>query len=110
MKIFIEKMKNNDFSAIMNIYQQGIQTNIATFQTTCPTFEKWNNEHINTCRFVARIQNKIVGWVALSSTFSCCTYSGVAELSIYVDNKAKKQGFGSALLEKVLQESEKEGF
>lgn len=112
MKYKIEEMKSSDWEQVKNIYLQGIKTGIATFQTECdlPTFETWNNSHINSCRLVARSENNILGWVALSPTSSRCVYSGVAEVSIYINEKYKGQGVGTALLTGVIKLSEENGY
>ena len=40
-------MTENDWERVANIYLQGIETNIATFQTEVPTYENWDNENQN---------------------------------------------------------------
>ena len=35
-----------DWEAVNAIYQEGINTKIATFQTETPTFEVWDQGHI----------------------------------------------------------------
>lgn len=112
MEYKIEEMKSSDWEQVKNIYLEGIKTGIATFQTECniPTFETWNNDHINSCRLVARSENNILGWAALSPTSSRCVYSGVAEVSIYIGVKYKGQGIGTALLRNLIKLSEENGF
>lgn len=107
----IDTMKNADWNQVAEIYLEGINTKKATFQTEVPTFEEWDNGHIESCRLVARTEDmKILGWVALSKTSSRCVYMGVAEVSIYIGEKFKGIGIGKALLKKVIEESEENGF
>lgn len=108
----VEEMKSSDWEEIKEIYLEGIKTGIATFQTECdlPTWETWNDSHIASCRLVARSENTILGWVALSPTSSRCVYSGVAEVSIYISEKYKGQGVGSTLLTEVTKLSEENGY
>ena len=51
-----------------------------------------------------------MGFVAISQSFERYVYRGVVELSIYIHKDYKGKGIASALLEKLIMESEKEGF
>lgn len=110
MKFIIDKMMQTDWEQVIKIYEQGIKTGIATFQTTIPSWEEWNNMYLKQCRLVARSGDKILGWVALISVSKRAHYHGVAELSIYIGNEYKGMGVGKALLEALIKSSEKEGF
>ena len=94
----------------MRIYKQGIKTGISTFQTEAPTFEEWDKGHIKECRLVARNEEGILGWTALSKIFSREVYNGFLEVSIYIDEKYRGNGVGQLLLNSVIEESEKNGF
>ncbi len=50
-----------------------------------------------------------MGWAALSPTSTRSCYSGVAEISIYVDPKHAGKGIGHELMAHVIQDSEKNG-
>ena len=106
----IEEMKESDWEQVANIYLEGIKTEKATFQTEVPTWDSWNNGHINSCRLVVRSDSKVLGWAALSMTSSRCVYAGVAEVSIYIGEKYKGKGIGTALLNKLIELSEENGF
>lgn len=95
--------------SVADIYKQGIETGNATFQQDIPTWDKWNNGHLKTCRIIAELDNEIVGWAALSPVSRRFVYARVAEVSIYVSNKYKGQKTGTKLLYKLISESEKEG-
>ncbi|GIM29298.1 phosphinothricin N-acetyltransferase [Clostridium polyendosporum] len=110
MNYKIEEMKSSDWEQVANIYLDGIKTGKATFQTEVPTWKDWNNAHINLCRLVARSNNSVLGWAALSPTSSRCVYVGVAEVSIYIDEKHKGQGIGKSLLQNLITLSEENGF
>jgi L-amino acid N-acyltransferase YncA len=61
-------------------------------------------------RLVAIDSNdNVLGWVALTPTSSRCVYRGVAEVSVYIDQEARGNGVGAALLSAVINESEKMG-
>lgn len=109
MKLTVEKMKDEDWSAVRDIYQEGIDTGNATFETEAPNWQQWDNAHLRDCRLVARTAGKVVGWVALSSVSERCVYRGVAEVSLYVKSSARGRGVGKALLKAVIEESERIG-
>jgi len=110
MKYLIDKMEDKDWNEVASIYLEGINTGMATFQRDIPTWEQWNSAHIVSCRIVARVEDKIAGWVALSPTSSRCVYAGVAEVSVYVGEEYRGMGIGRALLDKVIELSEENGF
>lgn len=108
-QIKIEQMTDDAWSDVARIYESGIATNNATFQTEAPDWDCWNNAHRKDCRLIAKIDDKIIGWVALSNVSSRCVYSGVAEVSIYVDATFRGKGVGDKLMEALIQESESNG-
>ena len=60
-------------------------------------------------RLVALCGGHVIGWAALSRVSSRAVYAGVAELSIYVGERSRGQGVGSALLAALITASEKAG-
>lgn len=110
MEYMIKTMQQADWEQVKNIYLEGIRTGIATFQTECPDWGDWNQNHIDSCRLVARSGSTVLGWAALSPTSSRKCYAGVAEVSIYVSEKYKGKGVGTALLQDVVKLSEEKGF
>ena len=91
------------------IYESGIATGNATFQTEAPTWESWNAGHLATCRFVALAGEVVVGWAALSPVSARPVYVGVCEVSVYVAETARGQGVGHALLAAIIDCSERDG-
>lgn len=110
MGLLIDKMTAADWPQVARIYKDGIDTELATFQTTVPTWESWDAGHIGECRLVARDGDQVVGWAALSKISDRSCYAGVAEVSVYVDINRSGQGIGKALLSALIAEAEKEGF
>jgi L-amino acid N-acyltransferase YncA len=110
MKSEIIRMENDDGPEVLAVYEEGIATRQATFETSVPSWEQWEAAHLTGCRFVARAEGILLGWAALSSTSHRKCYSGVAEVSVYVRERARGQGVGLALLEKIITESESMGF
>lgn len=105
----VEAMAPGDWDAVVRIYEQGIATGEATFETTAPTWESWDAGHLPYSRLVARAESEIVGWAALSPVSSRAAYAGVAEVSVYVAESSRGRGVGRALLERLISESEAKG-
>jgi L-amino acid N-acyltransferase YncA len=97
------------YPLVKEIYELGIITGNATFETSAPTWEVWDKNHLASSRLVAIDENeKVVGWAALTAVSGRCTYAGVAEVSVYVHSNARGKGVGKKLLEELIRESEKE--
>lgn len=107
--VVIRPLVPSDWSIVANIYKSGIDTNNATFETQIPSWENWDNSHLKFARIVALIKNQLVGWAALSPVSNRCVYGGVAEISVYVDEKHRSIGIGKALLENLIPLSEENG-
>lgn len=108
--IEITTMLPEHWEAVKTIYEQGIATGDATFQTTAPKWQEWDTAHVSTCRFVAIENNEVLGWAALTAVSSRCVYAGVAEVSVYVAASVRGKNIGSTLLQTLVSESEKNGF
>ncbi|MGI4742664.1 MAG: GNAT family N-acetyltransferase [Janthinobacterium lividum] len=92
------------------IYEQGIATGNATFETQAPTWEAWDQGHLAHSRLVAlATDGTVLGWAALSPVSGRCVYGGVAELSIYIAAAARGQGVGRQLLQALIADSETHG-
>jgi phosphinothricin acetyltransferase len=105
----IRKLVEADWQQVKSIYEKGINTGNATFQTSAPSWEDWNVSHLDTCRIVAESNGVTIGWGALTPVSSRCVYAGVAEVSVYVDPQYSGKGIGLALLEELVHLSETEG-
>ena len=105
----VRSMSPTDWPAVRSIYEEGIATGNATFQSEAPTWEEWDAAHLRGCRLVAERDGRRVGWAALSGVSSRCVYSGVAEVSVYVAADARGGGIGRQLLEALVAESERAG-
>jgi phosphinothricin acetyltransferase len=99
-------MTENHWQAVRDIYESGIATGNATFQTEAPGWEDWDKGHVKNCRLVAIAGDKVLGWAALSAVSSRCVYAGVAEVSVYIHPEARGKGVGLQLLEALILESE----
>ena len=99
-------MVATDYEQVAQIYQEGIATGNATFQQDIPTWKDWDESHLKNCRTVGILDNKIVGWAALTPVSSRCVYAGVAEVSVYVATNYRGLKIGTKLLEYLIEESE----
>jgi L-amino acid N-acyltransferase YncA len=100
-----------DLEAIADIYNQGIRTRQATFDTnerTANDVRAWL-EDVSHPLLVAEKDGRVLGWVHASSYRSRACYSGVAEFSIYVAEKARGQGVGDTLMKAFIPACEAQG-
>lgn len=105
----IETMQEIDWPAVRAIYQEGIATGQATFETAAPEWEAWDASHRPDCRLVARQEAQVIGWAALSPVSRRAVYRGVAEVSVYVAAAARGRGIGRVLLGALIEASEAAG-
>ena len=102
-------MTEQHWPAVREIFAQGIAAGNATFETIVPEWAEWDSRHLPTCRLVAVRDTEVLGWAALSPVSIRQVYRGVAEVSVYIAENARGQGIGSALLEALIIESERNG-
>ncbi len=99
-----------DIEDVLEIYRQGIEEGRATFETKLPSVEEWDARHLSFGRLKAVDgDGRMLGFIALSPTSSRCCYRGVVDESIYIDQKARRQGIGMQLVKAVIDASEKNG-
>ena len=96
-----------DWGQVRSIYLEGIATGHTTFETDAPSWEMWDAAHLQIARLVARKGDEVLGWAALSPVSSRRAYRGVAELSVSVGEESRGRGIGRALLEALIDESER---
>jgi L-amino acid N-acyltransferase YncA len=105
----VRDLRPDDWPEVARIFAEGIRTGNATFETEVPSWEAWDAAHLPEHRFVAERQGRVVGWIALAPVSSRCCYAGVAEVSAYVDEEARGEGVGTALLARLIESSERGG-
>lgn len=110
MEIAIVSMDASHWPAVRQIYEAGIVSGNATFETEAPEWWAWDAGHLPSCRFVAVTPDgRAVGWAALRAISSRTVYSGVCEVSVYVAPEAQRQRVGMRLLEALIACSEADG-
>jgi len=95
----IEPLLPGDWPAVAAIFEEGIATRNATFETGVPSWADWDIQHLPAHRFAVREDDRLLGWAALSPYSRRPAYAGVAEISVYVAASARGLGAGRALLE-----------
>ncbi len=98
-----------DWPEVVRIYEQGIRTGQATFETSVPSWSDWDAAHLREHRLVAVRDGRVAGWAALSRVSERCVYAGVAEHSVYVAAEARRRGVGRELLAALIASSERGG-
>jgi L-amino acid N-acyltransferase YncA len=109
MTVDIVPMTQQHWTSVSEIFAQGIATGNATFETSVSSWQEWDARHLPACRLVGLRGEEVVGWAALSAVSSRDVYRGVAEVSVYIAESARGQGIGAALLDKLIEESERNG-
>ena len=109
MNCVIDQMKPSDWEQVRSIYIEGLRSGNSTFETDAPSWEQWDEGHHQFARLVMRDGDEILGWAALSPVSKRSVYRGVAELTVYVTEVARGKGVGHALLEALIEESERNG-
>jgi phosphinothricin acetyltransferase len=105
----VEPMTAGHWPAVRAIYEQGIATGDATFETAAPGWAAWDAGHLAGHRLVAVVGGRVAGWAALSPVSERCAYAGVAEASVYVAASQTGRGVGRALLDRLVEGSEAAG-
>ncbi len=106
----VREMRADDWERVAAIYTMGLENGFSTFNTACPTFAQWDAAHRKECRYVSEMEGKVVGWIAVSPTSARPVYSGVVEVSIYVDAAYHGKGIGTALMAALIDNAPALGF
>ena len=105
----IRDLRPDDWPAVRAIYEEGIRSGDATFETETPSWDRWDAAHTQ-LRLVAERDGSVVGWAALSPVSDRCCYGGVGEVSVYVAEEARGAGLGRSLLAELVERSEQAGY
>lgn len=108
-RMSIRELRPLDWPEVARIYEEGMLTCDATFETSVPSWETWDEGHLAAHRLVVTLDGDVVGWAALSAVSDRECYRGVAEHSIYVAERARGLGFGRQLLAALIASSEAGG-
>jgi L-amino acid N-acyltransferase YncA len=109
MNFTIDAMLGDDWDAVRGIYQEGLATGNASFETEAPAWDAWNAKYHAHSRFVARAEGRVVGWAALAPVSPRACYAGVAEVSVYITDGFRGRGVGNKLLTALIASAEQNG-
>lgn len=87
-----------DTPRILAIYEEGLATRNATFETKVPTAKQMRARWLPGQAWVAEIDGEVVGWTAITPASNRECYRGVGETSVYVTETVRGRGVGKALL------------
>jgi L-amino acid N-acyltransferase YncA/DNA-binding transcriptional ArsR family regulator len=109
--IAVRPILTADADQVLAIYQTGLDTGNASFETAAPAWDAFDAGKLAAHRYVAAdaATDAILGWVAASSVSGRCVYAGVVEHTIYVHPDATGRGIGTALLRAFLDSAEAAG-
>ncbi|TDC83281.1 N-acetyltransferase family protein [Micromonospora sp. KC606] len=108
--ITVRPMATDNADRVLAIYQAGLDTGQASFETVAPTWAAFDAGKLADHRFVAIDADEVVvGWVAVSPTSTRAVYAGVVEHSVYVDPAAQGRGAGRLLLDALIASTEAAG-
>jgi phosphinothricin acetyltransferase len=105
----VRDLRPGDWPEVARIFEEGIATGNATFETEVPSWEAWDAAHLPEHRLVAEREGRVAGWVALVPVSPRRCYAGVAEISAYVGEETRGRGIGAELLAAVIESSERDG-
>ena len=109
--VLIRPMKGGDAGAVLAIYQAGLDTGLASFEVTAPSWEDFDAGKLPAHRHVAVDAGggEVLGWAAVIAVSDRCVYAGVVEHSVYVHPGHKQRGIGAALLAALIESTEAAG-
>jgi len=108
--VFVRPMASADAERVLAIYQAGLNSGHASFETTAPAWSAFDATKLPEHRFVAvGPDGTVLGWVAASPVSARPVYAGVVEHSVYVDPAAQRRGVGRALLDAFISSTEAAG-
>jgi phosphinothricin acetyltransferase len=108
--VAVRAMLASDAAAVLAIYQAGLDTGQASFETTAPAWDAFDAGRLADHRYVAvDPRGEILGWVAASRVSARPVYAGVVEHSVYVHPDARGRGVGQALLRALIASTEAAG-
>ena len=107
-RVAIRPMRESDADQVLAIYQAGLDTGQASFETVAPDWAGFTAARLPHLRYVAcdTGTGQVLGWVAASAVSARPVYAGVVEHSIYVHPGCQAHGIGRALLSAFVTGSE----
>lgn len=109
MEVLIRSLVPEDWPDVARIYQEGIDTGDATFETEVPDWGRWDAGRHPTARIVAVGEQRMLGFATVSPVSKRTVYRGVAEVMVYVASGARGKGVGRRLMDALVHVTEDAG-
>lgn len=114
MMLQIRDALYSDLQTMMEIYNDAIRNTTFTFDVEEKTLDErkeWFQKYgDNYPLIVAESEEEVVGYCSLSRFRERAAYNTTAELSIYISEKHRGNGIGSALMKEIIKRGAKSGF
>jgi arsenite methyltransferase len=109
--VLIRPMEESDAGPVLEIYQAGLDTGLASFEVTAPAWQDFDAGKLPAHRHVAvdAGTGEVLGWAAVIAVSDRCVYAGVVEHSVYVHPGHTRRGIGAALLAALVESTEAAG-
>lgn len=109
--VTIRPMRPGDAQQVLAIYQAGLDSDNASFETTTPTWKAFDAAKLPLHRHVATdtTTGRVLGWIAATAVSDRCVYAGVVEHSVYVHPGHHRHGIAAALLQALIASTETAG-
>jgi phosphinothricin acetyltransferase len=114
-RVVVRPMTPADADVVLAIYQAGLDTGEASFETTAPDWDRFDAAKLPHHRLVATdredglVLGRVLGCVAVSAVSARPVYAGVVEHSVYVAPSARGRGVGRTLLRALIASTETAG-
>jgi len=104
-------MEPRDAGQVLAIYQAGLDTGQASFETTAPAWEHFDAAKLPAHRHIAADTStgQVLGWTAAMAVSDRCVYAGVIEHSVYIHPGHRGRGVGAALLAALVASADEAG-
>jgi L-amino acid N-acyltransferase YncA len=109
----IRDAARTDAEAVAAIYNEGIETRLATFETrlrTTADIESWLAAGERLPVLVAEADQEVLGWARILAYSDREVYGGVGEVSVYVTARARGRGIGTRLLQALQDRAQALGY
>jgi L-amino acid N-acyltransferase YncA len=111
----VREAKLSDIPYLANIYNQGIEDRIATLETKLRDsndMEEWLTARDERYKVLVIEDNSttVKGWASINVFNSRCCYSGIGDLSIYIERDKRGKGLGKILLGRLLDAAKEQDF